>query len=250
MDFLSIIEEAIQSYIQKDNSPLREIKEYLLCQKSHRIRPLLTLIWCEAAGGDIYKAIPCALSTELSHNASLVLDDLPCMDDTDYRRGLLACHKKYNEALTILLGLNLIIDSHELITSSDLSEQKKIILLSQLSSSLNDMTHGQGMEFSSQSFSQDLINYGKAASLISTACGFGVQIAGGSEELVQAAKDWGRCFGMAYQLNDDINDKDGWTKSKEITTLKKEMDDLINKCEEEVESSGLTKLKYLINLIK
>ena len=83
---------------------LREAMGYSLLAPGKRLRPLLSVLACEAAGGTIDQALPAGCAVEMVHTYSLVHDDLPAMDDDDLRRGLPTCHKKFGEALAILAG--------------------------------------------------------------------------------------------------------------------------------------------------
>ncbi len=84
--------------------PIRQAMGYSLMAPGKRLRPLLTLLACEAAGGTIEQALPASVAIEMVHTYSLIHDDLPAMDDDDLRRGMPTCHKKYGEALAILAG--------------------------------------------------------------------------------------------------------------------------------------------------
>ena len=88
------------------NAPptLREAMAYSLFAPGKRLRPLMTILACEAAGGKLDGAVPAACAVEMVHSYSLIHDDLPAMDDDDLRRGLPTCHKKFGEALAILAG--------------------------------------------------------------------------------------------------------------------------------------------------
>src|SRR5205085_9300617 len=84
--------------------PLAEAMGYSLFAPGKRLRPLLVVLACEAAGGATAEALPAACAVEMVHTYSLVHDDLPAMDDDDLRRGLPTCHKRFGEALAILAG--------------------------------------------------------------------------------------------------------------------------------------------------
>ena len=83
---------------------LRQAMEYALLAPGKRIRPLLTLLAAQACGGPVERALPAACAVEMVHAYSLVHDDLPAMDNDDYRRGRLTCHRQFGEALAILAG--------------------------------------------------------------------------------------------------------------------------------------------------
>ncbi|MCE9565569.1 MAG: polyprenyl synthetase family protein [Planctomycetes bacterium] len=104
----SRIDAALKSHLEtltRDApEPLRNAMAYSLLAPGKRLRPLLTLLACEAAGGTAQQALPSAVAIEMVHTYSLIHDDLPAMDDDDLRRGMPTCHKKYGEALAILAG--------------------------------------------------------------------------------------------------------------------------------------------------
>jgi geranylgeranyl pyrophosphate synthase len=83
-------------------SPLCKPVQYSLDAGGKRIRPVLTLAFCEAYGGDVKKALPAAVAIEILHTSTLIQDDLPCMDDDDKRRGKPACHKAFCESDALL----------------------------------------------------------------------------------------------------------------------------------------------------
>ena len=103
------VEARLRDYLERVPGPgcpasLAEAMRYSLLAPGKRLRPLLVLMACEAAGGGDAQALPAACAVEMVHTYSLVHDDLPAMDDDDLRRGLPTCHKKFGEALAILAG--------------------------------------------------------------------------------------------------------------------------------------------------
>lgn len=102
----TLIEAALREELQQADWPvsLRTAVEYSLMAGGKRLRPLLVLLACEACGGQVAQALPAACAIEMIHTYSLIHDDLPSMDDDDYRRGRLTSHKQFGEALAILAG--------------------------------------------------------------------------------------------------------------------------------------------------
>jgi len=102
------IEAALKSHLelltQDAPEPIRQAMGYSLMAPGKRLRPLLAVLACEAAGGTIEEALPGGVAIEMVHTYSLIHDDLPAMDDDDLRRGMPTCHKKYGDALAILAG--------------------------------------------------------------------------------------------------------------------------------------------------
>lgn len=196
-----LIENVISQYCQKLTGCTAEPAKYALTGGGHRIRPLLTLLWCEACGEELSCALQAALSVELIHTMSLIHDDLPCMDNADIRRGKPSCHKRYGEALAVLTGDVLLADALRLV--SDYPEA-----VSTLATAMRKMGDGQGAELIGDS-RWDIIHAGKTGSLLSAACELGVIIANGDETMRTAAKAYGESLGLAYQYRDDLCDNDG-----------------------------------------
>jgi geranylgeranyl diphosphate synthase type II len=98
------LKERLDSLTREAPRPIVKAMAYSLLAPGKRLRPLLTVLACEAAGGTIEQALPAAVAMEMIHTYSLIHDDLPAMDDDDLRRGMPTCHKKFGEALAILAG--------------------------------------------------------------------------------------------------------------------------------------------------
>ncbi|MDA0833726.1 MAG: polyprenyl synthetase family protein, partial [Planctomycetota bacterium] len=106
-DFRPLINARLGKYLTcvEDCPPrLQQAMAYSVLADGKRLRPILVLLACEACGGDVETALPAACSLEMVHAYSLIHDDLPAMDDDDFRRGRLTNHKVYGEALAILAG--------------------------------------------------------------------------------------------------------------------------------------------------
>jgi geranylgeranyl diphosphate synthase type II len=116
------VEAALRSLLAKYTldapGSLAEAMGYSLVAPGKRLRPLLAILACEAAGGTVEQALPAACAVEMVHTYSLIHDDLPAMDDDDLRRGLPTCHKKFGEALAILAGDALLTLAFEVIGRS------------------------------------------------------------------------------------------------------------------------------------
>ena len=103
----NFINVSLDDYLGIDNPQLQPVGEamaYSVEIGGKRVRPILTLEFCRMCGGNIIDAIPFACAIEMIHTYSLIHDDLPCMDDDDYRRGKESCHKKYGYANAVLAG--------------------------------------------------------------------------------------------------------------------------------------------------
>lgn len=125
-DLRSLVEPALRSSLSRTNWPdsLRAAVEYSLMAGGKRLRPVLVLLANEVCGGSVEAAIPAAVAIEMIHTYSLIHDDLPSMDDDDFRRGRPTSHKVFGEALAILAGDCLLTSAFETITSATLPPQQ------------------------------------------------------------------------------------------------------------------------------
>ena len=174
------------------------------------IRPQLVLSFCDLYGGDIKKALPLALAVECIHTASLIYDDLPCMDNENFRRGKKCLHLEFNESTAILTATSLIFLAFNLIATSELSIAQKSQSTYILSTMAQEMCIGQQKELIGNSISSIEwidIHRKKTGSLIACACALGAISA---EKLnIEDALSFGYALGINYQIKDDIKDNDG-----------------------------------------
>jgi geranylgeranyl diphosphate synthase type II len=178
----------------------------------HRIRPQLLLSWCELCGGEKEKALPAALSIELLHVASLIQDDLPCMDNAEMRKGKTAFHKIVGDATTILYSNVLIGLSFSLVADLDTSQANKDLITKILFNSAHRMCKGQLIELENLQYSiedWEEICEDKTAALLVAACEIGAILAEASLKDIMDAIQYGYYLGMGYQLADDLQDRDG-----------------------------------------
>ncbi len=181
-----------------------------------RIRPTLTLAACEACGGKKEDALPFACALEMIHTYSLVHDDLPCMDDDDFRRGKPTCHKVYGEAMAVLAGDGLLTLAFETAAKSDLPADrivKGIQTLSHLAGA-EGMIGGQvvDMESEGKNISEETLTFlhqHKTGALLRAAMLLGGIAAGGSEQELEHLNAYGEALGLAFQIQDDILDVTG-----------------------------------------
>lgn len=188
-----------------------EAMRYSLLAGGKRLRPVLVLAFCEACGGNVENAVPCAAAVEMIHTYSLIHDDLPCMDNDDYRRGRLTNHKVYGEATALLAGDGLLTQAFYMIASS------KIIRVADAVKSLANAAGAYGMiggqvldlAYENQSCTVEQIKNMQAlktGALLKTACELGVISANGSDEQLKAANEFAVALGIAFQIRDDILD--------------------------------------------
>ena len=186
-----------------------------------RVRPLLTLLFCDACGGDVKKALPVAEAVEYIHTYSLIHDDLPCMDNDDFRRGKPSNHKVYGEAFALLAGDGLLTAAFERITdlhkaglySADVAVNA-IYTLSHLAGS-RGMIGGQVIDLINEDNADAdidslmLMDNLKTGALIEAACVMGCIVAEADEAKKKAAAEFAKKIGLAFQIKDDILDVTG-----------------------------------------
>ena len=181
-----------------------------------RVRPILTLEFCRLCGGDPASALPFAAAVELVHSYSLIHDDLPCMDNDDFRRGRPSCHKAYGEATALLAGDGLLTMAFELISRAKLPAERVVAAAAVLSghAGVMGMIGGQVIDLESEGKSvqpqtlQSMYDL-KTAALLRAACELGCIAAGASEEQFASARSYATALGFAFQIVDDILDIEG-----------------------------------------
>lgn len=179
-----------------------------------RIRPLIMLEMLEGFGVELTDShFEVAASVEMIHTGSLIHDDLPAMDDDDYRRGRLTNHKKFNEATAILAGDSLFLDPFGLIAGTNLSDCIKIKLISELSfaSGTFGMVGGQMLDMKGEEAQLSLeqlqiIHANKTGKLLTFPFVASGIIAEQSEEVIADLRTIGELIGLAFQVRDDILD--------------------------------------------
>jgi geranylgeranyl diphosphate synthase type II len=201
-------------------SLLMEAMRYSVFAGGKRLRPILTLAAADAVGGDSEAVLPAAGALEYIHTYSMIHDDLPAMDDDDYRRGKLTNHKVYGEAMAILAGDALLTHAFEILSSPPLTERFPAALLQQVSyrvtraSGSFGMIGGQVMDIVSEGKQVPLevleyIHRHKTAALIMASVTVGGLLGGGTPEQVQALERYGHNVGWAFQIADDLLDVEG-----------------------------------------
>ncbi len=215
-----IIDKQLDKYLPKRVAHPRIIHEamrYSVLNGGKRIRPILLLEAAIVCGGRMRKALPLACAIEFVHSYSLIHDDLPSMDDSDFRRGKPSCHVKYGEALAILAGDSLLTLAFNLISrGKDKAKTGNIIF--EISKAIGSfgMIGGQVMDLKIKDEKKvdlptmEYINLHKTASLIAVAAKTGALIAGASDKKVEALQKYGEYAGLAFQIVDDILDRDGY----------------------------------------
>ena len=189
---------------------------YSVLADGKRIRPLLLLESARICGGDKENAIPTACALEMLHAQSLIHDDLPCMDNDDYRRGKLTNHKVYGEAVAVLAGDALLSYAPKVIIKYTPDKVDKKILLQVLEEFLRaagpmGIVGGQLVDIESEKKEIDFATFNyilthKTGELFKFALRAGALISEASEELLSALSFYGKTIGYAFQIADDIID--------------------------------------------
>ncbi|MBQ3265793.1 MAG: polyprenyl synthetase family protein [Ruminococcus sp.] len=219
-DYIKEIEAALERYLpQGDYAEQRLIDavRYSLALPGKRVRPSLTLAFAELCGGSVEAAIPFACAVEMVHTYSLIHDDLPCMDNDDYRRGQLSNHKVYSEDIALLAGdalqsmayAAMLGDEAVAAVGGERAARAARILAEK--SGLIGMVGGQAIDLSMEhrEVGIDLVRLmeeKKTANLIEAACMMGCVVGGGGEEQIKAAGQYAHAIGLAFQIVDDILD--------------------------------------------
>ncbi len=218
MNFNTLIEENLQKYIPSKNVTERNLiqsMEYSLTAGGKRIRPLLVLEFCQLCGGVIEEALPLACAVEMIHTYSLIHDDLPCMDNDDYRRGKLSNHKVFGEDIALLSGDALQSLAFQTATSGVTAENAY-----RVARAVNNLAYycgacgmvgGQVIDIEHENKMADItilreMDSKKTSAIIKSACEMGCIIAGADDTAIENAKTFGESIGLAFQIQDDILD--------------------------------------------
>jgi len=211
--YLTMIEQFL-AQLPWDKETLNQSMYYSLIGGGKRIRPVLALAAAEAVGGDPETILPAAVSLELIHTYSLIHDDLPAMDNDDYRRGRLSNHKVFGEANAILAGDALLTYAFELLADSGTRQperQLRMIREVAVAAGKAGMVGGQVADVAGEGKTLSLdeieeIHKGKTGALLTVSARLGGVLAGGTEPQVTALTDYAQALGLAFQIKDDILD--------------------------------------------
>ncbi|MBQ4265721.1 MAG: polyprenyl synthetase family protein [Clostridia bacterium] len=229
--YVGMVEETIERLMPETSEvcPKEEgvIPQYL-CQSMRysllaggkRIRPVLLLAACEMLGGDLEQAKVPAVALEMIHTYSLIHDDLPGMDDDDYRRGRPTNHKVYGVGHAILAGDGLLNFAYESLLANAAAHSDNLqghVLAAEAIANragVSGMIAGQSLDLSSEHMEPDAdrllyIHTHKTADLLTAPLVAAAHIAGASEEQLAALRRFGYCVGIAFQIDDDLLDVEG-----------------------------------------
>ena len=213
------LDEQCFQYQNEPQKTLFDAMRYSLLAGGKRLRPILVFEFCRMCGGDWQKAAPFAAAIEMIHTYSLIHDDLPCMDNDDYRRGRLTNHKVFGEAVAILAGDALLTAAFSYLSKAPFSAETRIRAVEVLSNCAGElgMVGGQVLDMQSeqrQCTEQEVVDIQsrKTGALIRAACLLGVLAGEGNQKQLAAAADFAANLGLAFQIRDDMLDVIGDAK--------------------------------------
>ena len=198
---------------------IHEAMRYSVFAGGKRLRPMLALFGCEAVGGKLDDAMPAAVALELIHTYSLVHDDLPAMDDDDFRRGRPTCHKVYGEAVAILAGDALLTHAFQVLadpTDLGVPAARRLQIIAEMGAAADSagMVGGQTMDIQAEGKVLDpttllTLHSKKTGALLRASLRVG-GLAGGADDAAMASLTrYGERLGLAFQIVDDILDIEG-----------------------------------------
>lgn len=210
--YINLINEALDSYLPDSDDIVSQAMRYSVENGGKRIRPSLLLAFCELCSGDVKKALPLACALEMIHTYSLIHDDLPCMDNDDFRRGKPSCHVKFGYEYALLAGDALLTLAFETALKADLPANAVVAATKELAvaSGWAGMVGGQVIDLQNEgktvAIDQVVKMYNlKTGELIRVACVMGC-IAAGAASKVPYATLFAHNIGLSFQIVDDILD--------------------------------------------
>lgn len=218
-EYVALIEKELSKRlyrVENGQDYVRDAMNYSLSNGGKRIRPILVLEFCRLCGGNIDDAMNFACAIEMIHTYSLIHDDLPCMDNDDFRRGEPSCHKAYGEEYALLAGDGLLTLAFEtaLLDGNGVLPENKIRAVRTLASlaGIGGMVGGQVLDLQAEKTAPDYdkiktIDSLKTGALIKAAVLLGCFAANVTDEAkLAAAQKYAECIGFAFQIVDDILD--------------------------------------------
>ena len=253
------IEKELEKYIRKYACPeriLNESMEYSLISGGKRIRPVLVLATYKLFKNDIDKCMPYAVAIEMVHNFSLIHDDLPGIDNDDFRHGKLTNHKKYNEATAILAGDGLLNQAYMVISKDLLNVKnsyeinKRLKIFNEFTMAVDRMIAGEYVdtEYEGKKISSEYLEYvhnNKTGALLKLPIRMGAILAEASEEELCNLTNYAEKIGLAFQIKDDILSVEG----DELVTGKPVGNDVKNQKCTYVTKYGLEEAKIKLEKI-
>jgi geranylgeranyl diphosphate synthase type II len=255
------VDRALDRFLPKGSTKpatIHKAMRYSLFAGGKRLRPILCLAAAEACGGAIAKALPLACAVECIHTYSLIHDDLPAMDNDDFRRGRATCHKVFGDGIAILAGDALLTIAFEIATQTEVSldyDLQEIIREIALAAGSRRLIAGQvaDLEGEGKTHTRAQLRYiheNKTAALLTASVRLGAMSADATPTQLSAVSDFGRALGLAFQVIDDILDvtqtseKLGKSAGKDVAAQKATYPAVIGLEKSRVEAARLTKLAH------
>lgn len=253
------VDKELEKYIRKQECPEKKLNssmEYSLMAGGKRLRPILVLATYKLFKEDFEMCMPYAIAIEMVHNASLIHDDLPGIDNDDFRHGKPTNHKQFNEATAILAGDGLINNSY-IVMSQDLLNtknenelNKKIKILNEFSLAVDRMLAGEYLdtEYEGKNISFKELEYihkNKTGAFLKLSARMGAILGDSTEEELEKITSYSEKIGLAFQIKDDILSVEG---NEKITGKPVGNDQKQGKCTY-VSSYGLEKAKEILSKI-
>lgn len=217
-NYQNIINSELEKYLRKQECPekiLNKSMEYSLMAGGKRLRPILMLDVYQIFNENYNKCMPYAIAMEMIHNFSLIHDDLPGIDNDDFRHGKQTNHKKFNEATAILAGDGLLNGAYQVISQNILEEEnieiqkQKILAFKELTDSTDRMIAGEYVdtEFEGKAISSDYLEYmhkNKTGALLRASARIGAIMANAPEDEIKKITKYSEIIGLTFQIKDDI----------------------------------------------
>ncbi len=258
MDLRNIIDRYLDKYLPRQSEEpkiIHKAMRYSVFSGGKRLRPILVIESSRACGGRLKDALPVACAVELVHTYSLIHDDLPSMDNDDYRRGKLSCHKKFGEANAILVGDALLTLAFNIISKRG-DPKVAVGAISQLSESIGTkgMVGGQAIdiEFKNRDKNKNIlqnINHLKTSKLFETSAKLGGIAAGATKKELNAIGMYGASLGMAFQIVDDIIDGEDYVKLFGMDKARRDSEALLRRAKDALKIFGkkAERLEEIVN---
>jgi len=218
-----IIDEALNQYLPPETEypqTIHEAMRYSVFAGGKRLRPILVIAAAEVVGGRAEEVLPTACGIELIHTFSLIHDDLPAIDNDDYRRGKLTCHKVFGEDMAILAGDGLLTHAFQMLAQNSeiktINKQAMPLVIKEVAGAIGTLglIGGQVVDIQSEGKEIDLprleyIHTHKTGALIAISLKVGAMLMDAQEEEIEALFQYGKLIGLAFQIVDDILNVEG-----------------------------------------
>jgi len=219
--FADLVNKALEEYVTEKDTPegtIYKAMKYSLMAGGKRLRPVLSLSVCEILGGEPENVIPYACAVEMIHTYSLIHDDLPAMDNDDYRRGRLTSHKVFGEAIAVLAGDALLNYAFEIMLEDVLKKGGdtgiKVMDIVAKAAGVSGMIGGQVVDLESEGkgIPVNILEYMhrcKTGALIKASVMLSAALCGTNKKKEECLEEYAEKIGLAFQIKDDILDVEG-----------------------------------------